>query len=51
MDIGGKEGLTMKKERIHRLLEHRCDGKPFSFKMDLYHERCTEGEIDELVAL
>lgn len=36
--------------RIHRLLEHRRDGEPFSFKMDLKGRRCTEDEIQELVA-
>lgn len=40
----------MENSRIHRLLEHRRDGEPFSFKMDLNARRCTEDEIQELVS-
>lgn len=42
--------LAMEESRIHRLLEHRRGGEPFSFKMDLKGKRCTEDEIQELVA-
>ena len=39
----------MEDSRIYHLLGHHRDGKPFSFKMDLWKKRCTEEEISELL--